>query len=58
MRVILTVAVSALLLSACVAQWPSHRTGPRFNSNPAIPNSTSTYQQPVAPDGRPHGVPR
>jgi hypothetical protein len=30
MRLILTIALSALMLSGCVANWPSNKTGPRW----------------------------
>jgi Prokaryotic membrane lipoprotein lipid attachment site len=36
MRRIVTIAVSVLLLSGCIAQWPSNRTGPRFTGGPDI----------------------
>ena len=35
MRLILTVALCALTLSGCMANWPSHRTGPRWTGGPA-----------------------
>jgi len=35
MRLILTVALCALTLSACMANWPSNRTGPRWTSGGA-----------------------
>ena len=34
MRLILTIAISALVLSGCVANWPSNRTGPRWTGGP------------------------
>lgn len=36
MRQILMIAVSALVLSGCMAQWPSNRTGPRFKDAPGL----------------------
>jgi hypothetical protein len=41
MKLILTIALSALMLSGCVAQWPSDRTGARNHQGPLIlPMST------------------
>jgi len=34
MKLILIVALSALMLSSCVANWPSNRTGPRWKDGP------------------------
>jgi hypothetical protein len=36
MKLILTIALSAFMLSGCMAEWPSHRTGPRFTSGPGL----------------------
>jgi hypothetical protein len=36
MRLILTIALSALVLTGCIANWPSNRTGPRWAGGPDI----------------------
>jgi hypothetical protein len=37
MRLILTIALSALVLTACApGMWESHRTGPRWTGGPNI----------------------
>ena len=36
MRHILTIALSIFVLSGCMAEWPSNRTGPRFNEGPNL----------------------
>jgi PBP1b-binding outer membrane lipoprotein LpoB len=41
MKLILTIALSALMLSGCVAQWPSDRKDTRYHQGPLIlPMST------------------
>jgi hypothetical protein len=35
MKRILVVALSALMLSGCIAEWKSNRTGPRWKDQPA-----------------------
>ena len=56
MRRILTIALCALLLSGCVAQWPSNRSGARFTEGPgmqpfyqggATPMNTPQAQMPM-----------
>jgi hypothetical protein len=32
--ILIVVALSALMLSSCVANWPSNRTGPRWKDGP------------------------
>jgi hypothetical protein len=34
MRLILTIAVAALMLSGCMANWQSNKTGPRWAADP------------------------
>jgi hypothetical protein len=34
MRLALTIALSTLMLSGCMADWPSHKTGPRWKEGP------------------------
>jgi hypothetical protein len=57
MRSIVTIALSALLLSGCVAHWPSHRTGPRFSSGPNLSpiSNAPSYSGGDAP-GQIHGI--
>jgi hypothetical protein len=35
---LLAIALSALLLSGCIAEWKSDRTGPRWNDQPNASN--------------------
>jgi hypothetical protein len=39
MRRILTIVLSALLLSACMADWKSDRTGPRWSGDTNVGQS-------------------
>jgi hypothetical protein len=34
MRKAITMLIAALLLSGCVAEWKSHRAGPRWHEGP------------------------
>jgi hypothetical protein len=47
MRLILTITLSALMLSGCMANWPSHRTGPRWQGQP----SDNSNANPPPPGG-------
>jgi hypothetical protein len=57
MRLIVTIALSALLLAGCIAQWPSNRTGPRFTGGPNLSptNPAPTYSGGDA-IGQIHGI--
>lgn len=35
MRLLLTITLCALMLSGCIAEWKSNRTGPRWKDQPA-----------------------
>ena len=41
MKQVLTIALCALMLSGCVANWSSNRTGPRWRDGPADSGGTS-----------------
>jgi hypothetical protein len=50
MKRILTIALAALTLSGCMANWKSPRTGPRFSDGPGLGESyDSTRVPPNAP---------
>jgi hypothetical protein len=49
MRQILTIALSALLLCGCIAEWKSNRTGPRWNDGPHTTPMDQTSTPPVNP---------
>jgi hypothetical protein len=50
MRHFLIIAVSALILSGCIAQWPSNRTGPRFHDDTGLaPYYDGGLTPPTAP---------
>ena len=36
MRLIVTIGLCLLTQSGCIAEWPSHRTGPRFTGGPNL----------------------
>jgi hypothetical protein len=57
MKPVLAIAVAALMLSGCVVQWPSHRTGPRFTTGPngSLISTAPTYAGVDAP-GQIHGI--
>jgi hypothetical protein len=48
---VLTIALCTLMLSGCMANWPSHRTSPRWKDTPASaggnPPSQGTSCNPV-----------
>jgi hypothetical protein len=57
MKLIVTAMLSAFLLSGCVAQWPSHRTGPRFSSGPNLsPMSSAPSYNGGDAIGQIHGI--
>ena len=63
MKHVLTIALSTLLLAGCVAQWPSHRTGPRWTDGPNVqPLHASAPSMPAGnsasgdPIGAIHGI--
>ena len=48
MKHVLTIALAALLLTGCVAQWPSHRTGSRWVGGPDVhPLNASALTMPA-----------
>jgi len=49
MRRILAIALCALMLSGCIAEWKSNQTGPRWHDGPGI--------QPMANSGMYGGTP-
>ena len=49
MRLAVTILLTALILSGCVANWPSNRTGPRWTSGP---NMQPTGNEGLAGDGQ------
>jgi len=51
MRLILTIALSTLMLAGCVANWPSHRTGPRFTSGPGFTYPDQGLTPPLSNSG-------
>ena len=63
MKHVLTIALAALLLTACVAQWPSPRSGPRWVGGPDVhPLNASAPSMPAGnsasgdPFGAVHGI--
>jgi hypothetical protein len=58
MRRILTIVVSALMLSACMANWPSNNHGPRWTGGPGTDSSVNGGNTPtVSNSGSAPGVP-
>jgi len=48
MKRILAIALSTLMLSGCIAEWKSGRTGPRWKDQPAATHPDSPDSGPGA----------
>lgn len=56
MKQLLVIALSALTLAGCIAEWPSNRSGPRFSGGPDIGPYYDVSNAPPSttpPPGRP-----